>query len=89
MNKFRNWCFRLLTGGYTIIDYKELLDTAIKTLEYAEKVNENSGDVLKLTKEVNERCEMLIKRCKELEAIDSMTVRPRRIIEKNGWKEND
>lgn len=69
MNKFRNWCFRLLTGGYTIIDYKELLDTAIKILEYAEKVNENSGDVLKLTKEVNERCEMLIERCKELEAM--------------------
>lgn len=81
MNKFRNWCFKLLTGGYTIIDYKELLDTAIGTLEHAKKVNENSGDVLKLTKEVNERCERLIERCKELEAIDKMTVVPRRIIE--------
>lgn len=67
MNKFRNWCFRLLTGGYTIIDYKELLDDAIKILEYAKKVNENSSDVLKLTKEVNEQCEMLIERCKEFE----------------------
>lgn len=82
MNKFRNWCFRLLTGGYTIIDYKELLDTAIKIMEHANKVNENSGDVLKLTKEVNERCEMLIERCKELEVIDGMTVVPRRILEK-------
>lgn len=81
MNKFRNWCFKLLTGGYTIIDYKELLDTAIKIMEHANKVNENSGDVLKLTKEVNERCERLIERCKELEAIDKMTVVPRRIIE--------
>ena len=81
MNKFRNWCFKLLTGGYTIIDYKELLDTAIKIMEHANKVNENSDDVLKLTKEVNERCEMLIERCKELEAIDRMTVVPRRIIE--------
>ena len=69
MNKFRNWCFKLLTGGYTIIDYKELLDTAIKIMEYANKVNENSGDVLKLTKEVNERCERLIERCKELEVM--------------------
>lgn len=81
MNKFRNWCFKLLTGGYTIIDYKELLDTAIKIMEHANKVNENSGDVLKLTKEVNERCEMLIERCKEFEAMDKMTVVPHRIIE--------
>lgn len=70
MNKFRNWCFRLLTGGYTIIDYKELLDITIKIMEHANKVNENSSDVLELTKEVNKRCEMLIERCKELEAMD-------------------
>ena len=70
MNKFRNWCFRLLTGGYTLIDYRELLNAAIGTLKYAEKVNENSSDVLKLTKEVNECCKMLIERCKKLEAMD-------------------
>ena len=69
MNKFRNWCFRLLTGGYTLIDYKELLNTSIQTLEYAKKVNENSADTLKLTKEVNEQCKMLSERCKELEAM--------------------
>ena len=68
MNKFRNWCFRLLTGGHKIMDYKELLDTAIRTLEHAKKVNENFSNVLQLTKEINEQCEMLIKRCKELEA---------------------
>ena len=69
MNKFRNWCFRLLTGGYTIIDYDELLKTSIQTLEYAKKVNEHSADTLKLTKEVSELCKMLIERCKELEAM--------------------
>lgn len=69
MDKFRNWCFRLLTGGYTIIDYKELLDAAIGTLEHAKKVNKNSADTLKLTKEINEQCEMLIERCKALEAM--------------------
>ena len=67
MSKFRNWCFRLLTGGYTIIDYKELLDTSIQILKHAEKVNENSADTIKLAKEVNKRCEMLIERCKKLE----------------------
>lgn len=82
MNKFRNWCFKLLTGGHTIIDYKELLDTTIKILEHANKVNENSSDVLRHAKEVNELCEMLIERCKELEVIDGMTVVPRRIFEK-------
>lgn len=70
MNKFRNWCFKLLTGGYTLIDYKELLETSVRILKHAEKVNENSANTLQLTKEVNERCEMLIERCKELEAMD-------------------
>lgn len=67
MNKFRNWCFRLLTGGHTIIDYEELLKTSIQILEHAEKVNENAADTEKVAKEVNELCEKLIKRCKELE----------------------
>ena len=82
MNKFRNWCFRLLTGGYTIMDYDEILHTSIETLKHAEKVNEHAADTLKLAKEVNERCKMLIERCKELEVIDGMTVVPRRILEK-------
>ena len=69
MNKFRNWCFRLLTGGHTIIDYEELLKTSIQILKHAEKVNENSADILKLSKEVNEQCKMLIERCEELEAL--------------------
>lgn len=69
MNKFRNWCFKLLTGGYTIIDYKELLQDSIQILEHAKKVNKNSADILELTKEVNERCEMLIERCKKLEVM--------------------
>lgn len=70
MNKFRNWCFRLLTGGYTIIDYRELLQSSIQVLEHAEEVNKNSADILELTKKVNERCERLIERCKKLEAMD-------------------
>ena len=66
MNKFRKWFFKLLTG-YELMDYGRLLKLAGEVNTMAQGVLNDQKETLSLAKSVNDRCEYLIERCKELE----------------------
>ena len=78
MKKFRNWFFKLLTG-YDLIEYAEVLSLCSRCIKCAEECQENgrvlvkdAREAIKLALEVNAQCDVLLERCKEVNANETL-----------------
>ena len=65
MDKFRKWAFKFLTG-YDLIDYEKILKLAIEVNDLNSRIINDQKETLALSKSVNDRCERLLERCKEM-----------------------
>ncbi len=70
MNKFRKWFFKLLTG-YDLVEYRTILDDALRLSDLATKILEDSKSTLDLAIRVNDEGKELLDRYRKVIANDS------------------
>ena len=69
MNKFRKWFFKFLTG-YELVEYRDILDTALRAHNLGQRILDDSKATLDLASRVNDRAETLLERYEEVIAND-------------------
>ena len=70
MNKFRKWFFKFLTG-YELVEYRDILDTALRSHNLGQRILDDSKATLDLATRVNDRAETLLEKYEEVIANDS------------------